>query len=255
MIDIHCHILPGMDDGAQKLEDSLAMAKKAVSDGITHILVTPHYKNGVYVNPKESILDRTKFLQQKLFENNIPLKLLPGQEVRLNGDLISDIEKKEIQFIDKDNQYLLIELPTASVPYYTEKLFLELGKMNVIPVIAHPERNQDFINNPDKLYDFILNGAFAQLTAGSYLGLFGKKIQKVSREFIKCNLVHFIASDAHNVSKRTFNMTEAYEKLNHEFGESVADYFEQNAIDLVNGNMYQSVEPEKVVRKKFLGIF
>ena len=107
MIDLHCHILPGIDDGAKTMDDSLAMARVAVAEGITHILVTPHYKNGRWTTEKDTILKDLVAVQQELDNNHIPLTLFPGQEVRIVGELMDDISEKKIQFIDEDNQYLM----------------------------------------------------------------------------------------------------------------------------------------------------
>ena len=123
MIDLHCHLLPGIDDGARTLEDSLAMAELAIAEGITHILVTPHHKNGSYENVKTVIEKKTAELQAEFDKRDIALTLFPGQEVRLNGELLTDVNNDEILFADLDNQYLLIEFPTLSIPHYAESLF------------------------------------------------------------------------------------------------------------------------------------
>lgn len=124
MIDLHCHILPGIDDGAETLEASIAMAEKAISQGITHILCTPHHNNGKYRNEKSEVISLVSFLQSEFDKRQLPITLLEGQEVRITGDLIEDIRRDEILFTDLDDTYLLIEFPTLEVPLYTEQLFL-----------------------------------------------------------------------------------------------------------------------------------
>ncbi len=123
MIDLHCHILPGVDDGADTLADSIAMAEKAISQGITHILCTPHHNNGKYVNPKAAVIDKVTELQAELDRRNLPLTLLEGQEVRITGDLVEEIQQDQILFTDLADTYLLIEFPTMDVLAYTEQLF------------------------------------------------------------------------------------------------------------------------------------
>lgn len=255
MIDLHCHILYGIDDGAQTLEDSLAMAHAAVAEGITHILVTPHHKNGTYINEKDSILEKMAELQQEFDACGIEITLFPGQEVRINGELLEEIDARKIQFIDEEEHYLLIEFPTMTVPAYSENLFFELSKKKITPVIVHPERNQVFMDNPNELLSFIEKGALAQLTAGSYLGKFGKKIQKVSKQMLDANLVHFIASDAHNITSRKFLMNEAYEKLEKEYGSHKVSKFKQTTKDLVNGEIIIPDVPKKIKERKILGLF
>lgn len=255
MIDLHCHILPGIDDGAQTMDDSIAMAHVAVAEGITHILVTPHHNNGRYINASATIIANVNELQTEFDKRQIPLTLFPGQEVRITGELIEDIQNGTIQFIDEEQQYLLIEFPTMTIPQFSEELFFQLNKKKITPIIVHPERNQIFMENPNRLGDFIERGALAQLTAGSYLGKFGKKIEKVSKQMIEANLVHIIASDAHNVTTRNFHLKEAYEKMEKNVGLKKVVLFKQNAKDLINGETIIPVSPNKVKNHKFLGLF
>ncbi|WP_313469519.1 CpsB/CapC family capsule biosynthesis tyrosine phosphatase [Carnobacterium sp.] len=255
MIDLHCHILPGIDDGAKDIEDSIDMARAAVAEGITHILATPHYKNGHWDNEKKDILLLVDELQAELDARDIPLTIFPGQEVRINGELFEDLEEDKIQFIDEGNQYVLIEFPTPSIPAYTESLFFELQKEGVTPIIVHPERNRAVLKDPNVLLPFVEKGALAQLTAASYTGGFGKAIQKVSKQLVEANLVHFIASDAHNISSRSFHMKEAYRKLEKEFGREKVNEYQQVTKDLVNGEVIISPTPRTVKQAKFLGLF
>lgn len=116
MFDLHCHILPGVDDGAQTMQDSLEMAQLAVEGGITHILVTPHHMNRNWINEKRPVIDLMKEVQQEIDNHDIPLTLFPGQEVRLYGEILDDIEKDKILFVDESHQYVLIEFPTSTIP-------------------------------------------------------------------------------------------------------------------------------------------
>lgn len=255
MIDLHCHILPGIDDGAKDIDDSLDMAREAVAEGITHILASPHYKNSHWDNEKEDILTLVKELQEELDTQGIPLTIFPGQEVRINGEIFDDVEKGRIQFVDEDKQYILIEFPTMSIPTYTETLFFELQKEGITPIIVHPERNHAILNDPNLLLPFIEKGALAQLTAASYVGGFGKSIQKLSKQLIEANLVHFIASDAHNISSRTFYMKDAYQKLEKEYGRKKIEEYQQVTKDLINGELIISPMPRKIKPSKFMGLF
>lgn len=248
MIDLHCHLLHGIDDGARTLEDSLEMAEMAVAEGITHILVTPHHKNGKYENIKKDIVRLTDELQENLDARGIALTLFPGQEVRLNGDLFADIEKDEILFTDEGKQYVLIEFPTLSIPRYAESLFFQMQQQNITPVIVHPERNQEIIADPNVLLTYIEKGALAQLTASSYVGVFGKELAELSSRLIEANLVHILASDAHNTNGRSFHMKEAFAKMEKEFGLEKVLLFQQNAKDLINGDALRT-EPPMEVRK------
>ncbi|WP_062532943.1 tyrosine-protein phosphatase [Jeotgalibaca dankookensis] len=256
MIDIHCHILPGIDDGARSIEDSLAMAELAVAEGITHILATPHHKNGKFENFKHDIIHHTQVLQTELNRQGIDLTIFPGQEVRLYGEVLEDMKKDEILFTDEGNTYLLIEFPTMSIPHYTESLFFQLMQAQIIPVIVHPERNQAIIEEPEILKNLIEKGALAQVTASSYVGVFGKEIAKLSSQLIEANLVHILASDAHNTRGRAFHMEEAFEKMAIEFGQGKVDQFKENAKNIINGDLFSPPNPSEIKKKKkFFGLF
>jgi protein-tyrosine phosphatase len=256
MIDLHCHILPDVDDGAKNWDESLAMARLAVSEGITHILATPHHMNRSWINPKSQVVSLTTELQDRLDDENIPLTIFPGQEVRLHGEIMKNIQNNDICFIDEMNQYVLIEFPTPEVPAYAERLFYEMQVERITPIIVHPERNHAILKDPNILYDFASKGVLSQLTAASYIGSFGREIEKLSHQMIEHNLVHFIASDAHNNTNRKFHMKEAFEKLTQDFGQETADQFDQTTRDLVNGDPVVTPEPIKVEENKgFFGLF
>jgi protein-tyrosine phosphatase len=254
MIDIHCHILPGIDDGAAAITDSIDMAHKAVSEGIHTIIATPHHKNSKYDNSKTSIIERVIELNGKLEDEKIPLTILPGQEVRIYGEVVQDWEKGEILPLNH-SQYLFIELPSGHVPRYTEKLVFDLQLKGIIPIIVHPERNQEIIERPDVLYSLVKKGALTQVTASSISGYFGKKIRNFSLQLIEANLTHFIASDAHNINTRGFKMEETMDLLHAKYGVDFVYLFQENAELLVqNQNVYRDT-PEPIKKKKFLGIF
>lgn len=255
MIDLHCHILPGVDDGAKNMEESIAMARNAVAEGITHIVATPHHMSYSWVNEKETVVKLVKQLQAELDAENIPLTIFPGQEVRIYGELLEDINQGKIQFIDEYNQYLLIEFPSTSIPTFTEQLFFQLQQAGITPIIVHPERNHAVLKDPNSLRPFIERGALSQITAGSYVGGFGKEIEKVSKQLIEANLTHFIASDSHNVTNRKFHMREAYGKLAAEYGNDKLNQFQQITKDLVNGNPVFPPVPQEIQKKRFFGLF
>lgn len=254
MIDLHCHILPGIDDGAETMEASIAMAEKAISQGITHILCTPHHNNGKYHNPKSDVISLVSSLQSELDQRNLPLTVLEGQEVRITGDLIEDIRNDEILFTDLDDTYILIEFPTMEVPTYSEQVFFELKSLGKTPVIVHPERNAYFRKDPNNLLPFLEMGCLAQLTAPSYMGVFGKDIQKTAKIMVEYNLVQMVASDAHGVKKRTFYMKEAYEQIAKDFDPSKVALMKQVAKDLINGDQIDYPDFIEIKKKKF-GLF
>ncbi len=255
MIDIHCHILPGVDDGAKTIEDSMKMAKEAVDEGIHKIIATPHHKNGQYENEKIVVLDKVAELNTRLKAEGIPLTILPSQEVRLFGEWMEEYEKGSILPLAEGSPYVMIEFPSSSIPRFADKLFYEMQLRGFIPVIVHPERNQEIVQNPDKLYHLVKNGALTQITAASLVGAFGKNVQKFSKSLIEANLTHFIASDAHNITNRNFKMREAFDYVEKNYGADWFFFFKENAELLVSGKNVQKDIPQRIKTKKFLGIF
>ncbi|QIZ05654.1 tyrosine protein phosphatase [Priestia megaterium] len=254
MIDVHCHILPGIDDGARDLSESIEMAKKAVEQGIHTIVATPHHLNNRYENPKQTIIDKVRDLNKLLLEEKIDLNVLPGQETRIYGEMVEGYERGGILPID-NTQYVLVEFSSSHVPRYTEKLFYDLRTKGLIPVIVHPERNQEIIERPELLYQLVKKGALSQVTAASVCGYFGKKINTFSLQLIEANLTHFIASDAHNTSNRTFRMKEAFDIIQEKYGNEMVYLFKENAELVIEGSHVYKEVPERIKKKKFFNIF
>lgn len=253
MIDLHCHILPGVDDGAKTDQDSIDMGKKAVEQGITHILCTPHHRNGVYTNHAADVIRNVERLQKIFDQENIDITLLEGQEVRLFGELLEDIDKGDILFTDLDNTYILIEFPSSMIPNYAEDIFYELLSRGKVPVIVHPERNAGFREDITRLEPFIEMGVLTQLTAPSIVGKFGKAIRKTALEMMDNNLLHMVASDAHGINSRNFYLKEAYEEIEKRYGKEKAEEMAQITKNLVNGDPVAIPQIKKI--KKNLSWF
>jgi len=255
MIDLHCHILPGIDDGALNDEMSLKMAREAVLEGIHTIVATPHHQNGRYLNDKKDIVQYVQGLNELLNKEKIPLTILPGQEIRLYGEILDDYQEEKILTLNDTGKYLFIEFPSSQVPHYAERLLFDIQSKGMFPIIVHPERNSRLLEEPNLLYKFVANGALAQVTAGSVTGHFGKKIKRFSHQLIQSNLVHFVSSDAHNLEGRSFYMREALEVIESEHGQDTVYTFLENAQYVIQGQMCYKGPPEVIKKKKFLGIF
>lgn len=230
------------------------MARKAVEAGITHIFATPHHLNEKYVNVKSNIIDRAVRLTESLQQNNIPLTIHLGQEVRIHRDIFSSLEKEEILTIDDNGTYLLLELPSGRAPSYTQEVIYELLLKGITPIIVHPERNKELIGNPKLLFELVQEGALTQITSGSIIGDFGKSIQSFSKKIIEHNLAHFIATDAHNIGSRGFTLQQAYETITKTHGVQRTFYFKENAEQLLK-DQSPAVEKPIPFKKKILGIF
>lgn len=232
MIDIHCHILPFMDDGAADVDAALAMAQDAHNDGISVVVATPHHANGVYMNPAQEIEAAVKALNAKLQEAGHPLQVLPGQEIRLYSDLLDDLERGQLLTL-AGSRYILLEMPSSRVPRNMEETCHELIIQGYVPVIAHPERNAEIAAAPSRLEKLTQLGALGQLTAQSVAGVFGSKLQKLSLELCRRQTIHVIASDAHDQRHRPFGLSEAYAVVKRELGNETFDFFLHNSSSIV----------------------
>lgn len=254
MVDIHCHILPKLDDGPKQQLDFLAMAKAAVQNGISHIYATPHHRNGQYENTKLQILDSVAQANHLLQQENIPLVLHPGQELRIHRELFHSLEMGEVLTLDYDGKYLLLELPSGEVPKYTREIVYELLIRGIQPIIVHPERNRCFTKSPNLLFELVQEGALTQLTSGSIIGQFGKKIKAFAERIIEHQLAHFVATDAHNTHARGFTLYEAYETISRKSGISVTSFLKENAKLLLAKEEVKRAQRISF-RKKVLGVF
>lgn len=194
-------------------------------------------------------------LNSHLHQENIPLTILPGQESRIYGEIIKDYQDDKILTLNQTDKYLFLELPSSQVPKFTEKVVYDIQSEGLTPIIVHPERNSRLIEDSDILYNLVNKGVLTQITASSLTGRFGKKIKKFSMNLIQANLTHMIASDAHNVSGRSFYMQQASELVTSEYGMDTLYMFHENAEAVTKGYVCFQETPQQVKKKKFLGIF
>lgn len=204
MIDLHSHLLPGVDDGAQSLADALALARIAVNDGIRFSMLTPHFHPGRYDNRRTELLRRVEDFQAALVEHEIPLSLRLGGEVRFGMESLELLVEDEIPFLGTTAGYrvMLLEFPHQMIPVGSQQFVEKLIQMRIRPLIAHPERNKSVMNRPDSLIGLLDAGCWLQVTAGSIAGRFGELAQTTSRYLLERNWVHVIATDAHNLANR-----------------------------------------------------
>lgn len=250
MVDIHCHILPGVDDGSPSLEHSLQMARMAVREGIGTVIATPHHANGKYDNPAGRTQENVKRLTVELKRQDIPLQVCPGQEVRVYSDLISDMDNGSL-FTLNGSRYLLIEFPSHRIPPSIKELIHELKVMQITPILAHPERNKEIAENPAQLFELIEFGVLCQLTSHSITGLFGPAIRNLSLDMCRRNWIHFISSDAHNVTQRPFSLREAYAEIDTEIGSMYSSYYQKNAKAIIENQSISICSEPIPIKKKW----
>lgn len=255
MIDIHTHLLPGIDDGSESLDVSLQMARDAVADGVTHALMTPHHMNGSYVNHASDVIKLTADFQTELNNANIPLTVFPSQEVRINGGLLSALDDGDILTTDEQGTYILMEFPSDDVPAFTMDMLFQIQQRGLVPIIVHPERNTRLMKEPQLLYDMVSRGAYAQVTASSYVGTFGKAVTAFSEDIIANGLAHLFASDAHHIPGRKYKMTAAFDKLKAAYGSDSAKQFDDNAKALVNGERLSRQHQTPIKKKRFFSAY
>jgi protein-tyrosine phosphatase len=220
-VDIHCHVLPGIDDGASSLEEALVMAEMAVADGIATIIATPHQLGNHTKNSGERIRAATAEFQRVLEERHVPLEVLPGGDVRIEPDLPRKIRCGEVLTLGDHRRHILLELPhDVYVPL--ERLLDELRKLGVVGVLSHPERNRGLLRQPGVLRPLVERGCLMQVTAGSLTGSFGSQVQKFAASLVEQGLVHFVASDAHATKTRPPVLREAFARVAELAGEKAA---------------------------------
>lgn len=204
MIDIHCHLLPAIDDGAKTPELAGEMAQMAIDNGITHSILTPHIQLGRYENRLSTLKEHHKNYQHLLLKKSIPLSNSLGAEVRLDFEILALIEAGEIPFLGSIDGYqiLLLELPNKTIPVGIDKLIQWLLDRKIRPIIAHPERNLVLRANYDKVQPFIESGCLLQLTSSAVAGNNGPKYANYCRHLLEKEWVFALASDAHDPTHR-----------------------------------------------------
>lgn len=218
MVDIHCHILFGLDDGARTIEDSLAMAEDAIADGITHVVGTPHSSTDHKFDYSKVRAVRDE-LQGKLGDR---LTLATGCDFHLNPENLLEIRKNSAPYCVNQKDYLLVEFNEFSIPPSMNQTLHELHLQGLRPVVTHPERNGILRTQTDRLRDWVHQGCFAQVTAGSLGGVFGPGAREQSWAWIEQGLVHFVSSDAHNTTRRPLKLKFAYDAVAQRFGKEKA---------------------------------
>lgn len=201
MIDIHSHILPGVDDGARDMNSAIEMARIGRALGFKAIIATPHYIEGAgYKDSRynEEVLER---LNTRLEKNKIDIKIYLGNELYVTPNAIELLEQEKFTTLN-GSKYILMELPRLDMPIYIESLIYNLRIKGYVPIIAHPERNAKIMEDPNILYSFIEKGALAQLNLPSLLGLYGETVRKCAEILLRHNMIHFVGTDGHLPDKR-----------------------------------------------------
>ena len=204
MIDLHCHLLPGIDDGPATLEEALEMARIAVANGISEAHVTPHLHPGRWENDRPKIAAAVESYRAALAQADIALEVGYAAEVRLDYEILPLIEAQRVPFLGTLDGFhvMLLEFPHSHVPVGADKFVSWLLARNIRPMIAHPERNKELMRDPRKIEPFVREGCLLQVTADAVAGGFGKLCAQRAREFLERGWVSVLASDAHDTTDR-----------------------------------------------------
>jgi protein-tyrosine phosphatase len=237
MIDLHTHILPGLDDGVKTLEESIKMCWMSFRDGVRTIVATPHTLNGLYLNDRDIILKKVDELNEALIHcglrisdcgiknskseidfssinsafriPNSEFRILPGSDVRLCENTLSHLDQGKVMTISDSKKYLFLEFPFQGIPHQAEEIIFQVMQRGMIPIITHPERNIELGQRPRRYYEMIRKGCLGQVTAMSLTGELGPRIKQVAERLLTNRLIHFIASDAHSLDGRPPILSEA----------------------------------------------
>jgi len=244
MIDLHMHIVPGLDDGPSAVADAMAMGHIAADDGTTVIVATPHMLDGIYDVRRDQIFDGVRILQEAFDSDNLALKLLPGADVHATADLIEPLRSGEVLTVADRGKYLMVEMSRDVMPQGIEALFFSLQLTGVTPIISHPERNSEVQDRPAALLPLVHAGTLMQVTAASLTGGFGRAAERCARQMLALDIVHLVASDAHDADQRPPGLARAREVVERAMGpEKAGEIFERNPQSILDGTRLQVFDP------------
>ncbi len=221
-VDIHCHLLPGIDDGAEDWDESLAMAELAVADGMQTIICTPHQLGNHRQNLAVDIRERVRHLDTLLRQQGIPLRVLPGADVRVEPDLSARLQADEVLTLADRGRHVLLELP-HELYLPLEPILDALRGWGIQGILSHPERNRGILRQPSLLSPLVAAGCLMQVTAGSLLGTFGPSVQQLAQTILREGRCHFLATDAHGATARRPRLQAAYRRAAELVGGAAAD--------------------------------
>jgi len=213
LIDLHTHILPGVDDGVKEEDEAVEFARAAFADGVRTLVATPHSKDGFFENGRAEVLAAVERLQGKLREAGIGLTLLPGAEVYIAPDLVERVKDGRALTLGDNGKTLLLELSLSQYPMELQNLVFSLRLAGLVVLFAHPERIRYFQEDVRRWEEMVRLGAYGQITTGSVLGTFGEDAQDFSELLLRRGLAHVLASDAHNLRGRPPILSRAVEAV------------------------------------------
>ena len=239
-VDLHCHLLPGLDDGPATWSEAIGMAEMAVADGTSTIVATPHQLGSYSRNRGATIREHVTRMEQQLATRKIPLRVLPGADVRIEPALVRRIAGGDVLTVADRKRHVLLELP-HEIYLPLERLLAELKAAGMVGILTHPERNQGILGSPGILRPLVERGCLLQVTAASLMGGFGERIRAFCEQLIRQELVSFVSSDAHGTQSRGPGLAPAFRRVTELVGRPMAiALFRDNPARVVAG---QAIQP------------
>lgn len=255
MIDLHCHILPGIDDGAENMEEAIEMARISVDQGFSAVVATPHYGSGKYLSQIGDVLRLVEELNRELEARNIKLTVFPGMEIRITADVLDSLSTGKILSINR-GRYVLLELPMMQVPAGFENFIRMMINSGKKVVLAHPEKNLEIQRHPEIIYRLLTafnpGDLLMQITADSITGESGLSALSTSKYLLENDLAHIVATDAHSATGRPPMISGALNLVSSIVGDErarkmVSDW-PKSVVSGVRANF--DVSPRKTTQKK-----
>jgi len=240
MIDLHTHILPGVDDGVKTLDDAIEFARVAAADGVRTIVATPHYRDGFYLNARPEVLEGVLALNTRLAAEHVAIEVLPGAEVHVSADIIERVKSGDAPTLADNGKTVLFELSMSQYPVDLDNLVFRMRLAGLQVLFAHPERIRYFQDDVSRYEAVIRLGAYGQITTGSITGTFGDDVMEFSKELARKRLVHVVASDAHNTRGRPPVLSTSLARLSTWVGEP----FARRMVDDIPRAFLAGVDPE-----------
>lgn len=222
MIDLHSHLVPGVDDGARDLSISIEMARLYAADGVTHLVCTPHITPGVWANTGQQIRAAVADLQRALDAEGIDLTLYPGADNHMEPNFIAGLREGRLLTL-ADSRYVLVEPPHHVAPPRLEDFFFGIRMAGYVPILTHPERLAWIEGQYDTVRRLVAGGVWMQVTAGSLTGRFGKRARTLALRMLTDGLVHILATDAHDPERRPPDLSEGWRVAADEVGQEEAE--------------------------------
>jgi len=242
MIDIHSHILPGLDDGSKNMAETLGMVRQLYEAGFKTLIATPHVIEGRTFLSAAEILATTKQVRKSVAEAGIPVEILPGAEHYIFPELAKWARDGKLMTLGNTGKYLLVEFPMLEIPHYTDQVFFELQVLGITPVLAHPERNKGLADEPKRILEWAKKGVLFQLNIRSLSGHYGPQARQLAEILLRSDLIHFVGSDTHRVSRSEVTYPEGLQSIQGIVGEA-------RCRELTLGNPHMLLEGKALERE------